>query len=161
VLGLVFLLGVLVAAEGPPSPRSVPFHPGALTGVGANGKPQTVTERGARILLYLREDCPFCQEELSRWADVLGPTGEAPVLAVLAPGSKEDYPSHLPTALRRRWMRDPGGDIARRLGVTAVPTLTVLDHRGAVIELHVGLSLPARIRRLLDEATTPSPLTGR
>jgi hypothetical protein len=128
--------------------RPAPFLLDSLVGVDAQGAPAAVDGSDVGVLLYVSEGCPYCAVELERWARALGSATGRPPLVVLSPESGTGDVRYLPGPLRSAWIRDVTGDLARTLGVRAVPFRAVLDGAGTVVEVASGLTPPERIRTL-------------
>lgn len=146
VLTGVAALCLAMAVLGRGSPKD-PLPPPVLSEMTAPSVVQAVFDSSAgrpRILLYVTEQCPYCREELSRWRRARVPD-DASAVVVIAPTPLPD--SLLPQMAVM--VADSAGNMARELGVTAVPSLLLVDPDGAVIQSRVGLNDPERIDSLL------------
>ena len=146
VLTTVAALCLAMAMLGRGSPKD-PLPPPVLSEMTAPSVVQAVFDGGAdspRILLYVTEECLYCREELLRWRRARVPD-DASAMVVIAP-------TPLPESLRPQMavmVADSAGNMARELGVRAVPSLFLVDSGGAVIQSRVGLNDPDRIDSLL------------
>jgi hypothetical protein len=109
------------------------------------------------VVLYVDDACPFCAQELERWASAAGavPAPRLPMV-VVSPDS-DPAGTHVPAPLRSEVLHDADGSIARALGVRGVPFRAVLDDGGTVVDVGAGLSRPRDIQRLLAAAPPPDP----
>jgi hypothetical protein len=105
------------------------------------------------VALYVTGSCPFCRAELAHWGTLAGRFPElfrslrVVVIAPDPPGAADT--TWLPHALPHVRVRDAHGDIARALGVRAVPVTLYLDPADTVRDLTVGeRPLEATLRRV-------------
>jgi thiol-disulfide isomerase/thioredoxin len=124
------------------------------------GKPHSLQDyRGQVVLLdFWYRGCGWCIRCMPQLGEVAAQYGGRPV-AVLGMNSDENL-DDARFAVEKMSIRYPtlqAGDLAKEFGVSAYPTLVVIDRQGAVRGMHVGYSptlrdqLIAEIDKLLAE----------
>lgn len=144
--GVLAALAVAATAawRGTGSVRTVPPAPTRLTlnVTASDGTRLRVPSAGSRptVLIYVSPDCRHCHAELARWGEVArrdpGLLSRVDVVVVSPPRAGDA--SWISSGLPHRYVRDGNGEIARRLGVRAVPFCVYADPSGAVRRVTVG-----------------------
>jgi len=144
--GLLAALAALTAAawRRTGAERSVPRTPSrlALDVAAPNGTRLHIPAAGSppTVLLYVSPDCPHCHAELSNWGEVAGrhPGLLATVDVVVVSPPRAAEASWVPVNFPHRYFRDGGREIARTLGVRAVPFCVWADSSGSVRRVTIG-----------------------
>jgi len=118
--------------------------------VGEDHRPAPLPLLGGAVVLYVDDRCRFCREELARWYRAAGTDPPEGLVVVRHPAAPGHGPGIVPSAWASRALRDPEGDLAAALGVTAVPFLARSDAAGTVVEVALGLTPEHRILDLLQ-----------
>lgn len=130
--------------------------PGAVTPLAGGPRVSLAALRGKVVLLdFWATWCPPCRKGLPETLALhkgLGGRG----LAVLAV-TDEDAPTVKKFVRANHYgalpvFRDPGGKMAQLFGVSAIPTVAVIDRRGKLVAQFVGLQTPATLRAALKKA---------
>jgi peroxiredoxin len=158
------LLALGHAALGAKSAR-MPAPPFALPGPLRSALPVPADSPSPRltVALYVTASCPFCRAELAHWgtlADRFPELFRFLRVVVIAPDPpRAADTTWLPRALPHARVRDAHGDIARALGVRAVPVTLYLDPADTVRDLTVGERPPEvtlrRVEALLRSQEAP------
>ena len=119
-----------------------------------DGRACSLSVDGGAVVLYVDDRCPFCAEELRRFHVASGGRTPEGMRIVRHAAEGVPHPGVVPHTWADRTVVDPTGAIAEALGVTAVPFLALVDARGRVVEVQLGLTSEESIRRLLDTLAT-------
>ena len=153
VVAASVLAAALVIVEKPgrgrtgPDQADLPWALPPLTASAVRGGSSTAAEMSAApaALIYVTHTCPHCKAELARW-DSLAPGSHpglvadvrARVRVIASPSSPMEPLDWVPASLRARTVHDADGDIARELGVRAVPATFWVDAADTVRWVRTG-----------------------
>lgn len=96
---------------------------------------------GPMAVVYVDRSCVHCKAELELWESMAGSdTGALEVWVVASPRSDMASANWVPPSLRARTVQDRDGNVARVLGVKAVPATFWVDAADTVRMIRVGRS---------------------
>ncbi len=163
VLGLVAVAGGAVVLSGGGTPQRPPLPPWEMPAVSGilGDRPwrSALDLRGPALLVYVDLACPACRVELQRLREM--PDAARSVWLVTGPGRDTSGSDVVPRALRHRLVRDVHGQIARTLGIGAVPTTFGIDAAGVVRLVRVGASRAGEFTRDLASLRRPPATEAR
>ncbi|TAK30209.1 MAG: TlpA family protein disulfide reductase [Myxococcaceae bacterium] len=134
----------------------------ALEFLHPDGRPMALADlRGRSVLVHFWASwCPPCRRELPALLDAYGPRADAP-LTLLLVATRDDR-----AAVERFWgvhvpdpvVLDPGGNGARRFGVTTLPDTFLVSPDGHLLARYRGPQdwASAAVRQHLDRSLHPT-----
>jgi peroxiredoxin len=149
--GLV-LGGPIVPAEALPVGRSAPaFTLPRLVGEGTLST-EGLRGKSAQLVVFWASECGACREEAPKLQRLAKRLKGRPI-AVVAVNAMDDPESARRYVRRFKWSyptaEDPGGEVARRYGITQTPTVLLIDKRGVVRYHHFLLPSWRQIEQVM------------